>query len=199
MHRKWLTLAVLVGMLVAAAVPGGAAAGPYSPLSCGLGFDSAHDSTECWWRTLYSIPAAGGAATLLVGAYVEHGQKAAENEGSVPPAAFEDVGDYDARTAKYKSEDVTLSPGAQVKVRVYDFLDPGRVLFSFEGTLAELMALARATAAFGGPYGVLIRIPLLVPAGQTLWIGRMDLVQGGYRCHADVFLLQGGSIIVRVV
>jgi hypothetical protein len=30
-----------------------------------------------------------------------------------------------------------------------------------------------------------------VPAGNVLWLGRMDFMQGGYRCHADLLLFQG--------
>ncbi len=196
MNRKWLAFVVLVGMLLAAIAPGGAAAGWWSPLSCGLGFDSAHDSTECWWwRGLYSIPAAGGNATLLVGAYAEHWQIG--QSGQVPSsegAAREWIPE-----TKISFDDVTLSPTAQVTIKLYDSLDPSRMLFSFQGTLAELMALVRAETAFSGAYGVLIRIPLLVPAGQTLWIGRMDLVQGGYRAHCDLYLVQGLPLIIRIV
>ena len=65
------------------------------------------------------------------------------------------------------------------------------MLFSFEGTLAQLMALVGGQTAFSGPYGVVIRIPLNVPGGNVVWVGRMDFVQGGYRCHADMFLFQG--------
>ena len=67
MNRKWLTVAVLVCMLAAAALPGGAVAYWRSPLSCVLGFDSGHDATESRWHNMWSIPAAGGDATLLVG------------------------------------------------------------------------------------------------------------------------------------
>ncbi len=78
MNRKWLTVVVLVCMLAAAVLPPVSAAAFYSPISCGLGFDSAHDSTECVWRILwniYRIPAAGGDATLLIGAYSEWRRK----------------------------------------------------------------------------------------------------------------------------
>ena len=109
------------------------------------------------------------------------------------PLAVSDANPGEYQPAQtFWGEDLTLSPGAQVTVKISDALDPSRVLFSFEGTLAELMvALVGGQTAFGGPYGVVIRIPLNVPAGNVLWVGRMDFIQGDYRCHADLFLFQG--------
>jgi hypothetical protein len=182
MNKKWLTVAVLVCMLAAAALQGVSSAARFRNLSCALGFDSAHDDTECWWRGLYSIPAAGGSATLLLGAYVEN-RRFTNDSGSI-------AGEYRPEGLP-DWEDLTLSPGALVTVKIYDYLDRSRVLFSFQGTLAELTTLAGGITAFSGPYGVVVRIPLDVPAGNVVWVGRMELTQGGYRCHADTFLFQG--------
>ncbi len=187
MNRKWLAVVVLVCILGAAVLPGAVSAGWSSHITCGLGFDSAHDSTECWWRGVYSIPAAGGDATLLVGAYAENWDRVKGSDSE--PEALAPVG--------VDVENLTLSPSAQVSVILFDWLNPGNVLFSFQGTLEGLMAVAGGQIAFDGPHGVVIRIPVSVPAGRTLWVGRMELVQGGYRCHADLYLFQGGSIIVR--
>ncbi len=193
MNRKWLTLVVLVGMVMAVALPPVALAAPYSRLSCGLGFDSAHDSTECVWRILwqiYRIPAAGGDATLLIGTYVDRRFGVSDDGGM--SVALPDAGDAELQPPqKTDGEDLALSLGAHVTVKIYDYADPSHMLFSFEGTLAELMALSGGQTAFAGPYGVVIRVPLTVPAGNVMWVGRMEVMQGGYRCHADLFLCQG--------
>ncbi len=198
MNRKWLTVVVLGCMLAAAALPPVAMAGVGARLSCGLSFDSARDSTECWWRHIWSIPAAGGDATLLIAAYAENRWFTLEELEGVS-LALSDVhaGEYQPGD-KLKEEDLTLSPGAQVIVKIFDQADPSHVLFSFEGTLAELMALSGGQTVLGGRYGAVVRVPLSVPAGNVLWVGRMEVTQGGYRCHADVFLVQGIPFFFRI-
>jgi len=190
MNRKWLTVALVVCILVAAALPAAVLAGYGGRLTCGLSFDSAHDDTEARWRgRVWTIPPTGGNATLLVKAYADNWDRTGAFE-DMPQALF-DVLAEDCRPTLTKDEELTLSPEAHVMVSIHDSLDPSHKLFFFEGTVADLVALAGGRVTFSGPFGVVVRIPLTVPAGVTLWAGRMELTQGGYRCHADIYLLQG--------
>jgi hypothetical protein len=38
---------------------------------------------------------------------------------------------------------------------------------------------------------------LTVPAGTTWWGGRMGVVMGGYRCHADMLLLESIAFTIN--
>lgn len=171
---------MLLCVILAAALPAVVSAAPGERLTCGLSFDSAHDATECVFkRGLYTIPSSGGDVTLQVGIYSEH-------MVDHPPT-------FGSNLLGYWSG-LTLSSSTHVMIEIYNGLDRSTKLFTFEGTLADLLALPGGGVAFAGPYGVLVRIPLTVPAGTTWWSGRMEVVMGGYRCHADILLFEGMGI-----
>ena len=177
-NRKRWSMCLLLCVVLVAALPTVALAASRARLTCGLGFDSARDSTEARWRGTWSIPTAGGAATLMVGVYSERPYKAPAVQGHPVDKGYDD-------------EQLTLSPSTHVMVDIFDWLDRSHKLFSFEGTLAQLTVLDGVQVALDQPFGVVVKIPLNVPAGMTWWMGRMEVVMGNNRCHADIWLLQG--------
>ena len=185
-NKRWFTVGLALCLLLGSVLPAAAYFKRTSWLSCTLKFDSAHDDTESRGRGFYTIPAAGGNAILLVGVYAWRpiGVRGEFEEG---PDAAPEADDPQG----FPFEDFQIPLSAQVKVVFRDAKNPEVTLFAFEGTLEGLMALTGAEVVFSGPYGVLIKIPLVVPPGETEWIGRLDVMVGGTQAHCDVILTRG--------
>ena len=187
-NRKWFIVGLALCLLLGSVLPATANFKRMSWLSCTLKFDSAHDDTESRGRGVYTIPATGGNAILLVGVYAWRPflfqEEFEAEEASVTPEANVD-------STGVPWEDLQIPLSAQVKVVFRDAENPEVTLFTFEGTLGGLMALTGAEVVFSGPYGVLIKIPLVVPPGETDWIGRLEVIVGGTQAHCDVILGRG--------
>jgi len=179
-----LIVGLLLCLVVAMVLPTAALAGEVNRISCSLRFDSGNDASENRGGRYYFIPASGGDVTLLVGVYAENHLKVGNTDwvGQAAPVQFT------------SGEVVWLSPSAYVSIRFFDQADPSHILFQFQGTLAELTAMNGAQVVFDGRDGVLVRIPLHVDAGSTWWVGRMNVVQGGFLAHCDVNLIMGGVV-----
>lgn len=184
-RKRWIMCISLLCAVLSAALPAAALAAPAYRLTCGLSFDSAHDSTEAHWRGIWSMPTTGGDAILVAGVY---------SEAKLTSPSFGLM----EEPQEHLEQPPILSSSSHVMIDIYDWMDRSRKLFTFEGTLAELMALSGGQTAFYGPYGVSVRIPLSVPAGSTWWAGRMEISMGNKRCHADIWLLQGFAPVLRV-
>jgi hypothetical protein len=135
----------------------------------------------------FSMPASGGEVVVRFGAY--SGLAAGHSVQS--PGA--DVGGIDF------GQDTVGCPGApsgapisRISVRLYDRENPGRVLYSFQGDPATFAGQAGSEAKTNSPWCVVVTMQIPVPAGQTWWIGRIEVTAGNSTGHADVALIQGG-------
>ncbi len=81
----------------------------------------------------------------------------------------------------------------RVRIRIHDRLDPSNVGYSFDGTWDELADEPGAEVQFASETGVVVRIPLQVPAGLTWWMCKIEAwTPEGQRAHGDRQLIVGG-------
>jgi len=185
--RTWKRLLIAVALV--AILPAAVSAGVAKPVSAGMRFVGGPVEGRVDKRIgqYFSMPAAGADVVVRFGAY------SGQTSGQPVQVSAADVGSFDF------GSDAVGCPGApsgapisRVSVRIYDRENPGRVLFSFQGDPAAFAGQAGSEAKTSTPWCVVVSMHIPVPAGQTWWIGRIEVTAGNSTGHADVALIQGG-------
>ncbi len=80
----------------------------------------------------------------------------------------------------------------RIRARLYNALDPARVLFAFDGSPSNLAA-TDVDVELCNDREVLVRRAVQVPGGAALWIAKIEVwTTGGRRCSEDALLYVGG-------